>query len=93
MRSTRENELVRDFPLHVACAWIGNSQPVAAKHYLQVTDADFAKATGAADVAQNAVQYSSESHMSPSASERLSRTFDEVRRGRGSVIGWNEDEV
>jgi len=28
------------------CAWIGNSRPVAAKHYLQVTDAHFAKAAG-----------------------------------------------
>ena len=25
-------------------AWIGNSAPIAARHYLQVTDADFEKA-------------------------------------------------
>lgn len=46
MRSTRETELMKDFPLHVVTAWIGNSALVAAKHYLQVTDADFAKASG-----------------------------------------------
>jgi len=34
----------------VVCKWIGNSQSVAAKHYLQVTDEDFAKAV------QNPVQ-------------------------------------
>ena len=28
----------------MVCAWIGNSQPVAAQHYLQVTDEHFAKA-------------------------------------------------
>jgi len=30
--------------MHVVCAWIGNSQPVAAKHYLQLTDEHFRKA-------------------------------------------------
>lgn len=44
LRSTRETELVESHPLHVVCAWIGNSQPIAAKHYLQVTDEHFAKA-------------------------------------------------
>ena len=33
----------------MVCAWIGNSQVVAAKHYLQVTDDHFA--AGAADSA------------------------------------------
>ena len=30
--------------MHVVCRWIGNSQPIAAKHYLQVTDDHFTKA-------------------------------------------------
>ena len=46
LRSTRETELTEQYPLHVVCAWIGNSGSVAAKHYLQVTDAHFAKAAG-----------------------------------------------
>ena len=45
LRSTRETELSNDFPLHVVTAWIGNSQLVAAKHYLQVTDQHFYGAT------------------------------------------------
>jgi integrase len=44
LRSTRETELTETFPLHVVTAWIGNSQLVARKHYLQVTDAHFARA-------------------------------------------------
>jgi len=51
LRSTRETELTDKHPLHVVCAWIGNSQPIAAKHYLQVTEAHFAEAV------QNPVQY------------------------------------
>ena len=41
LRSTRETELAEKYPLHVVCAWMGNSQPVAARHYLQVTDEHF----------------------------------------------------
>ena len=50
LRATRQTELADRFPLHVVCAWIGNSQPVAMKHYLQVTDEHFAEAV------QNPVQ-------------------------------------
>ena len=45
LRATRETELAESYPLHVVCEWIGNSQIVAARHYLQVTDAHFKKAT------------------------------------------------
>jgi hypothetical protein len=42
LRSTRETELAETFPIHVVCAWIGTSEAVAKKHYLQVTDEHFA---------------------------------------------------
>jgi len=44
LRSTRETELAEVFPLHVVCKWIGNSKPVAAEHYLQLTDEHFDRA-------------------------------------------------
>ena len=31
-------------PSHVVCAWMGNSERIAAKHYLQVRDSDFERA-------------------------------------------------
>ena len=46
MRATRETELAEQFPVQVVCQWIGNSPAVAARHYLQVTDEHFARATG-----------------------------------------------
>ena len=75
LRSTRETELVERFPLHKVCAWIGNSQLVAAKHYLQVTDEHFeealkpaiqpevddAKESAAEQAVQNPVQSAAES--------------------------------
>ncbi len=62
LRSTRETELAETFPMHVVCKWIGNSQPVAAKHYLQVTNEHFNRAIeGEPKAAQNAAQYMHES--------------------------------
>lgn len=54
LRATRETELAETYPMHVVCAWMGNSQPVAAKHYLQVTDEHFRQAL------QNPVQQTAE---------------------------------
>jgi integrase len=48
LRSTRETELMETYPAHVVCGWIGNSESVARKHYLQITDEHFAKAVRAA---------------------------------------------
>ena len=51
LRSTRQTELEERWPSHVVCAWMGNSQAVARKHYLQVTDDHFEQAV------QNEAQY------------------------------------
>ncbi len=45
LRSTRETELAEVYPLHAVTAWLGNSQLVAAKHYLQLRDELFQRAT------------------------------------------------
>ncbi len=44
LRSTRQTELEEQFPSHVVCRWLGNSERIAREHYLQVTDAHFEKA-------------------------------------------------
>jgi site-specific recombinase XerD len=54
LRASRETELAKDHPLHVACAWIGNSERIALRHYCQVTEEDFRSAL------QNPVQMASE---------------------------------
>jgi len=45
-----KTELLREFPLHVVCSWLGNSPPIAQQIYLLVTIDDFAKAAGVAKV-------------------------------------------
>jgi len=80
LRASRETELAGQFPLHVVTEWLGNSNLIAAKHYLSVTDADFDKAVrgGAksdAQTAQNPAQSRSaqECHEVPLPSEVVSR--------------------
>jgi len=58
LRSTRETELAEIFPIHVVCAWLGNSRAVAQDHYLQVTESHFARAIR--EAAQNPAQQGAE---------------------------------
>ena len=64
LRASRQNELCATYPLHTACAWLGNSAAIANQHYLKVTDADWQRAVGGAEsgalAAQNAAQHTTE---------------------------------
>jgi len=51
LRATRQTELQRCNPSHVVCAILGNTEDVAQKHYLIVTDDDLQRA------AHNQAQY------------------------------------
>jgi integrase len=44
LRATRQTELAERYPMHVVCAWLGNTAAVAAEHYLQVTEAHYEQA-------------------------------------------------
>jgi integrase len=44
MRASCESDLARQFPLAVVAKWLGNTQAVAMRHYVDVTDGDFEKA-------------------------------------------------
>lgn len=55
LRATRETELAQSYPIHVVCEWIGNSAIVAMKHYLQVTDSDFEKASKGSHISDQKV--------------------------------------
>ena len=62
LRASCESDLAREYPITTACKWIGNTVSIAARHYIQVTDDDFRKASGMAEgAAQNPAQQPSES--------------------------------
>lgn len=44
LRATRATELVRVFPPHKVCKWLGHTEAIAKKHYWQVTDEDYTAA-------------------------------------------------
>src|SRR4030095_12269340 len=67
LRSSRQTELAEQFPSHVVCDWLGNSEDIARTHYLQTTNAHCTQAASGptpdggaesgARVAQNAAQH------------------------------------
>ena len=100
LRASRQTELTARFPLHVVCEWIGNSAPIADKHYLQVTDADFERASqSGAQVAQNAAQHtyaphrteSQETTKAPDVSRAYANACDHGREYATSSSG--EDRI
>ena len=48
LRASCQTDLAERFPLHCVVEWLGNSERVAMKHYLQVTDRQFSEAAGVA---------------------------------------------
>ena len=62
MRASCETDLARRFPLATVAKWLGNTQAVALRHYVDVTDADFQRAASESSpeikAAQNAAQSS-----------------------------------
>jgi len=66
LRASADTDLAQRFPAHVCARWLGHSPAIAAKHYLQVTDADFEAAANGSltkaahspdSAAQNPAQY------------------------------------
>ncbi len=83
LRSTRETELVAEgIPEHLVCTYQGHSQLVAARHYLQVRDEDYARAAGAL-----APPLAPQTHESE---ETLPQRMKETREKRSVFRGFAE---
>ena len=100
LRSSRETELVESFPVHVAAAWWGNTEAVANKHYLQVTDEHFQRAvkSGAESGAVDAESGAQAAHFPAQQSAASSRvdtkkplTESGVTRSSASKYGTVRD--
>ena len=104
MRASRETELANEYPIHVVTTWLGNTPRIAMKHYLQVTDTDFERASrggakSGAQVAQKAAQQvhaasrtpSQKTTQTPEVSRAYATTCDEGRVSATSASG--EDRI
>ncbi len=82
MRASRQTELTARFPLHVVCEWIGNSAPIADKHYLQVTDAHFADAARLRTVDQGGAESGALAAQNPAQRGHAENRGDSYVQGR-----------
>ena len=82
LRASRETELVREHPIHVVTAWLGNTPQIALKHYLMVTDSDFSNAIGRLvdKAVQNGVQQNANSGPESSAATSRGGSQDLARK-------------
>jgi hypothetical protein len=74
LRSTRETELAEVYPVHVVCAWIGNTERFAAWHYLQVTEDHFTLAA----------------HSTPDSARKANPAQDSAQHGARAEDAPNE---
>ncbi len=74
MRASCETDLMAAHPIHVVCAWVGNTPAVALRHYVTVQERDFEKAlTGGAESSAVVVQ-------TPVQSAAVPNGLDETRK-------------
>ncbi len=87
LRASRETELMREYDLATVCKWIGNSPAVAAKHYATSVDldADFRRAIGKAEQAQQKAQQSADGGACPGTTS-TSPTNEKTPAEPGFVI-------
>jgi integrase len=84
LRATRQTELAETYPIHVVCAWLGNSEAVAKKHYLQIRDEHFAQA--------NAVSAEPKTEPTEKAAQNTAqRTLESVGSGGKNAVSLNEN--
>jgi len=85
LRASCDTDLAARFPAHVCARWLGHTPAIAAKHYLQVTEADFEAAAGhtltkAAHYPNKAAQNAAQSGAVSSLPERESGTAEVQQR-------------
>jgi integrase len=94
LRASRESELMRDYDLATVCKWIGNSPAVAARHYATSIDldADFRRAAGFAEQAQQNAQRKAQLQADSSESDAMTSTGVEREKGLKSRAKSNCDQ-
>jgi len=98
LRASMATELASQFPAHVEAEWVGHSEKIARDHYLQVTEADFARAlAGVEKVAQNPAQQNPEmarplSHLNLKIGENHQKS-DDLRGSTGNCGGLQKNAM
>lgn len=89
MRASCETDLTSKFPLHVVCKWIGNSEQIAAKHYLQVNDSHYEQAIQETGAASQQAERDAERDRSAGSGIESHAEKEGVREDRRNPINCN----
>lgn len=93
LRSSRQTELTEIFPSHVVSGWLGNSERVPEKHYLQVLDSHFEKATSA-DCMRPCMQNRDETAgNAPHSKQAETKKAPEIQRLTASYAGMQNRKM
>jgi hypothetical protein len=85
LRSSRQTELQEHFPTHVVCSWLGNSERVAFKHYLQVTEDHFNAALGVENAAPALHRFAVRPVSGRTGSQGVSKSSENCNEVRSST--------
>ncbi len=87
MRASCETDLARQFPLAIVAKWLGNTQAVAMRHYVDVTDADFERAVDGNLLSEQVAQKAAQQAHAPGSSESQTKgpARKKSRSSRGSA--------
>ena len=88
MRASRQTELAAEgYEAHVICEWMGNSEQIGNKHYVQVTEDYFRKALGQPTMLHSDV-ISGPQESSAACGEQAKTTKKRPQREIWSRFGW-----
>ena len=90
LRSSRQTDLEDRFKPKVVCAWLGNSEMISRKHYVQVTEGDYAKAAQSqSEVTEAANQIEKENAATVPHVELLRRSVEAAQKAAQSALVSN----
>ncbi len=92
LRSSRETELLEEFPVHVVALWMGHDARVSLKHYAQTTDQHFERAAGGAESGAQAAHFPAQQVTAGNCREGKTSTQNEqgeavIASPCGSLLG------
>ena len=82
LRSSRETELLEEFPVHVVAQWMGHDAKVSLKHYAQTTEQHFDRAVGDAESGARGAQNRAQQKTAVSRTE----TKEESESEQGEAV-------
>lgn len=95
LRATRETELIAAYPIKDVASWLGNSAPIAMKHYAMTMQSSFERAiaNGAGTDCQKAPPNSPPATANNSVQKHSSEKSDSLKPAKNGALGAGDCHV